>query len=147
LKAAREAQNMQNPPSIMSSLQKKINDSNFSEPRSLFGGSASKANQEPLRCNNSSSKKGKILGLPYDGIHVELSKKFDLGDLETVHEKAYEKTSVTLEVIANPADKSKVNIKRNSSINVKKVINGIISTQSSGIKIKNESGLKLRNPI
>ena len=131
----------------MSSLQKKIMDNNFSEPRSLFGGSASKANsnQEPLRCN-SSSKKRKILGLPsHDANHVELVKKFDLGDLETVHEKAHEKTSVTIDV--SKPDKSSVKIKRNSSINVKKVINGIITTQSSGIKIKNDTGLKLRNPV
>lgn len=129
----------------MGSLQKKIMDGNFQEPRSLFGGSASKANQENLRCN-SSSKKRKILGLPsHDANHIELVKKFDLGELETVHEKANDKTSVTIDV--SKADKSSVKVKRNSSINVKKVINGVITTQSSAIKIKNDTGLKLRNPV
>lgn len=76
----------------MGSLQKKIMDGNFLEPRSLFGGSASKVNQE-LRCN-SSSKKRKILGLPsHDANHIDV-KKFDLGELETVHEKANDKMTL-----------------------------------------------------
>jgi hypothetical protein len=43
--------------SVVQNLQKKIKEANLSEPKSIFGG--------PHR-TNSSSKKRKILGLPFD---------------------------------------------------------------------------------
>ena len=56
-------------------------DKNFSEPRSLIGGSSKKKSQNLEESRNSSNKKR------VHDTKIELSHKFDLGDLETVHEK------------------------------------------------------------
>lgn len=79
-------------------------ETNFVEPRSLFGGSNTKT---PVNRCDSSSKKRRMMGLPNHDIKLE--NKFDLGELETVHEKVHEKTSMTIDV---GKDKSK--LKRNS---------------------------------
>jgi len=61
----------------MKTLQEKIMNANFSEPRSLFGG----ANNSSV--NASSSKKKRILGLPFDYSDQKKACPFDL-NLETV---------------------------------------------------------------
>lgn len=89
-------------------------DKNFSEPRSLIGGSSKKqAHQDDAA--NSSNKKRPLAGLPSYDTKIELSHKFDLGELETVHEKVHEKSLNTIEVGGNSAKGGK--IKRNQSIN------------------------------
>ena len=124
-------------------------DKNFSEPRSLIGGSCKKQAHQDDAAANSSNKKRQVAGLPSYDTKIELSHKFDLGELETVHEKVHEKSLNTIEVGVNTAKGGK--IKRNQSINqssvTKKVVNGMIATQSGPIRIKNDSALKLRNPL
>lgn len=86
---------------------------------------------------------------PAHDTKVELTHKFDLGELETVHEKIQERSLNTIEVAGGSAA-GKGKIKRNQSINqnsvTKKVVNGMIATQSGPLRIKNDSALKLRNP-
>ena len=90
-------------------------DKNFSEPRSLIGGSSKKQSHQDDAAANSSNKKRQLAGLPSYDTKIELSHKFDLGELETVHEKVHEKSLNTIEVGVNTAKGGK--IKRNQSIN------------------------------
>ena len=69
--------------STLMTLQQKIQDAVLSEPRSLIN------SLTKVQDNFSSSKKRKIMGLPnYENQKVDLIHKFDLGELETVHEKS-----------------------------------------------------------
>jgi hypothetical protein len=116
--------------SIVQSLQKKIKEANLSEPKSLFGG--------PHR-TNSSSKKRKILGLPFDYSQQDSKSKkdpckfFDLG-LETVHENVKDKNCATIDVKDTKKDDYNRNLSHNKNSITKKVVNGNI-VQSLGSKI------------
>ena len=102
----------------------------MSEPKSLFGG--------PHR-TNSSSKKRKILGLPFDYSQQDSKSKkdpckfFDLG-LETVHENVKDKNCATIDVKDTKKDDYNRNLSHNKNSITKKVVNGNI-VQSLGSKI------------
>ena len=108
----------------------------MSEPKSLFGG----------RRHDSSTKKSKILGLPFDYSQQDKSSKkdpckfFDLG-LETVHESVKDKTCVTIDVqekkkgdYMDKKDEYNRNLSHTKNSTTKKVVNGNI-VQSLGSKI------------
>jgi len=119
-------------------LAKKINDSAFSETKSLMG-----SNIKTYKMDQSSSVKKRISN--FDDQKIELLNKFDLSNLEVVHEKvpgSNQKHSITLDV-SNKKERS-----RQPSYTVaKKVMNGGIVSVDFPKKFANlnDSGIKLRN--
>mgnify|MGYP000196780499 CR=1 FL=1 len=81
-----------------------------------MGGSTKKQSYNLEDARNSSSKKRSLMGLPIHDTKIELTHKFDLGELETVHEKVQERSLNTIEV-GGGSTAGKGKIKRNQSIN------------------------------
>jgi hypothetical protein len=75
--------------SAIKSLQKKILDANFSEPKSLFSGTSLASKASALNQSASKSAKKKFIGM---------SNPFDYSNLETVHEKVNDKSFTTLDL-------------------------------------------------
>lgn len=123
------------------SLQQKIMETNFTEPKSLMRANSNMNNDN----QRNSSKKRKIMGLPnHDGHKFEVSKPFEL---ETVHEKIKDKKNSFL---YDSGVKPKVMQGSVHGSVTKKVVHGnIVTTTSHAPTIsrmaKNESNLRIRN--
>jgi len=105
-------------------------EANFSEPRSLFGG----LNKGNTAFNASSSKKRKILGLPFNYTDAKSNYKHDSAskdifglNLETVQEKEKPDKSVSLDINSLHEKGSLKNSLRGGI--TKKIVNGGVVSQ------------------